>query len=255
MRRLRWKKEWEICLEIPAWHLTKVRNKSEVISEARNEGRKVHWWIFVISKIRSWSLNIKSTKRQGRTPRWHCKRWFCSYAVFTEHGSSATQMTAAKIISRLPGCAGHAADAVSAYTQVKMERCSQIINSNNRNVQTFGFVYHDTNGQNHGPVWKTQSFLLSEICTVILWQDCYGKGNWRKSHWSTVGRKFPTGNASSYTVKKDDSFLCMWMTKNWLERNKILIRFGKYSIKKLMWENQHLSLIMYTWSVLKDSVK
>ena len=44
----------------------------------------------------------------------------------------------------------------------------------------FGFVYHDTNGLNHGPAWKIQSFLLSEICTVILWQDCYGKGNLRK---------------------------------------------------------------------------
>ena len=42
----------------------------------------------------------------------------------------------------------------------------------NRSVQTFGFVYHDTNGQNHGPVWKTQSFLLSEIFMVIFWQDC-----------------------------------------------------------------------------------
>ena len=43
-----------------------------------------------------------------------------SYAVFTEQGSSASQMTAAKImdiISRLPGCDGQAADAVSAYTQ------------------------------------------------------------------------------------------------------------------------------------------
>ena len=47
-----------------------------------------------------------------------------SYAVFTEQGSSASQMTAAKImdiISRLPGCDGQADDAVSAYTQVKME--------------------------------------------------------------------------------------------------------------------------------------
>ena len=47
-----------------------------------------------------------------------------SYAVFTEQGSSASQMTAAKvmdIISRLPGCDGQAADTVSAYTQVKME--------------------------------------------------------------------------------------------------------------------------------------
>ena len=44
--------------------------------------------------------------------------------VITEQGSSASQMTAAKvmdIISRLPGCAGQATDAVSAETQVKME--------------------------------------------------------------------------------------------------------------------------------------
>ena len=44
-----------------------------------------------------------------------------SYAVFTEQGSSASQMTAAKVmdfISRLLGCAGQPADAVSAYTQV-----------------------------------------------------------------------------------------------------------------------------------------
>ena len=53
-----------------------------------------------------------------------------SYALFIEQGSSASQMTAAKImdiISRLPGCAGQAADAVSPETQVKMEDAPQII--------------------------------------------------------------------------------------------------------------------------------
>ena len=53
-----------------------------------------------------------------------------SYAVFTEQGSSASQMTADKImdiISKLPGCDGQAADAVSAYTQVKNAKCSQIV--------------------------------------------------------------------------------------------------------------------------------
>ena len=43
--------------------------------------------------------------------------------LFTEQGSAASQMTAAKvmdIISRQQGCAGQAADAVSTYTQVKM---------------------------------------------------------------------------------------------------------------------------------------
>ena len=47
-----------------------------------------------------------------------------SYAVLTEQGSSASQMTAATVmdvIARLPDCVGQAADAESAYTQVKME--------------------------------------------------------------------------------------------------------------------------------------
>ena len=38
-------------------------------------------------------------------------------------------------------------------------------------------------------------------------------------------------------------------------KNKILIRCGNYSIKKLIWENQHLSWITYTWGALKDNVK
>ena len=47
-----------------------------------------------------------------------------SYVVFTEQGSSASQMTAVKVldvIARLLGCAGQASDPVSAYTHVKME--------------------------------------------------------------------------------------------------------------------------------------
>ena len=51
-------------------------------------------------------------------------------------------------------------------------------------------------------------------------------------------------------------FLSVYVdASNWLERNKTLIRCGKYLIKKSIWENQHLSLIMYTWDPLKDNVK
>ena len=51
-------------------------------------------------------------------------------AVSTEQGSSASQMKAAKVIhviARLPGCAGQAADAVSAYTQVKMDDAPSLL--------------------------------------------------------------------------------------------------------------------------------
>ena len=36
-------KEWEKLEKIPAWDLTKVRGKSEVINEARTKGAKVHF--------------------------------------------------------------------------------------------------------------------------------------------------------------------------------------------------------------------
>ena len=181
-------KEWEKLEKISAWNLTKVKSKKQVIDEARTSGVTVHFASLMnICHLKNAELEAKHQKYKGRVvlrgdividdSR--------SYAVFTEQGSSASQMTAAKImdiISRLPGCDGQAADAVSAYTQVKMEDAPQLLKIPNRSVQTFGFVYHDTNGQNHGPVWKTQSFLLSEIYMVILYQDCYGKGNLRKSY-------------------------------------------------------------------------
>ena len=35
--------EWEKLEKIPAWDLTRVRSKSEVIDEARTKGVKVHF--------------------------------------------------------------------------------------------------------------------------------------------------------------------------------------------------------------------
>ena len=52
-----------------------------------------------------------------------------AHALFTEQTSSASQMTAAKVmdvIATLPDCDGQAADAVSAYTQLKMEDASKL---------------------------------------------------------------------------------------------------------------------------------
>ena len=118
---------WEKLEKIPAWDLTKVRNKSEVIDEARTKGIKVHFASLMdICHLKNAELEAKHQKYKGRVVLQGdtVKDDSGSYAVFAEQGSSASQMTAAKvmdIISRLPGCAGQAADAVSAYTQVKIE--------------------------------------------------------------------------------------------------------------------------------------
>ena len=50
-------------------------------------------------------------------------------------------------------------------------------------------------------------------------------------------------------------FLSVYVDDIKLAGHKILIRCGKYSTKKSIWENQHHSLIMCTWDVLKDNVK
>ena len=101
-----------------------------------------------------------------------------SYAVFTEQGSSASQMTAANvkdIISSLPGCDGQAGDAVSAYTQVKMEDAHNLFKNSKIGVSRHLDSSTTTNGLSHGPVSKTQSFFLNGICTDhplagLLWE-------------------------------------------------------------------------------------
>ena len=120
-------KECEKLEKISAWNLTKVRSKLEVIGEARTSGEKVHFASLMDRcHLKNAELEAKHQKYKGRVVLRgdFVKDDSGSYAVFTEQGSSASQMTAAKvmdIISRLPGCDGQAADAVSAKTQVKME--------------------------------------------------------------------------------------------------------------------------------------
>ena len=118
-----------------------------MIDEARASGATVHFASLMdICHFKNAELEAKHQKYKGRVVLRGdiVKDNSGSYAVFTEQGSSASQMTAAKImdiISRLPGCAGQAADAVSALYTGKNGGCSKIIeNPQNRSVQTFGFV-------------------------------------------------------------------------------------------------------------------
>ena len=151
-----------------------------MIDEARNKGRKVHFASFCVIdghlSSKEFGDGASNQKYKGRVvlPGDIVEDDSGSCAVFTEQGSSASQMTAAKVmdgISRLPGCSGQAADAVSACTQVKMEDASTLFKFPKSECQTFGCDYLSTNCQNHGPVWKTQSFLSKGICSVILWQN------------------------------------------------------------------------------------
>ena len=119
--------------KITAWKLTKVRSKKEVIDWARTTGAKVHFASLMdICHLKNAELEAKDQKYKDRVVLRDdiVKDDSGSYAVFSEEGSSASQMTAAKVmdtISRLPGCDGQAADAVSVHIQVKMEHAYKLL--------------------------------------------------------------------------------------------------------------------------------
>ena len=69
-------KEWEKLEKIPAWDLTKVRSKSEVIDEARTKGAKVHFAsVMDICHLKNAELETKHQKvqRSSCTPRRYCE--------------------------------------------------------------------------------------------------------------------------------------------------------------------------------------
>ena len=91
-------KEWEKLEKISAWNLTKVKSKKKVIDEARTSGATFHFASLMdICHLKNAELEAKHQKYKGRVVLRGdiVKDNSGSYAVFTEQGSSASQMTAA----------------------------------------------------------------------------------------------------------------------------------------------------------------
>ena len=168
-------------------------------------------------------------------------------------------MTAVKImdiISRLPGCDGQAADAVSAYTQVKMEdahkslkipisECPDIWIRLPRHKRPKSWSSMED------PVVPLERNLYGHPLAGLSWERQFEK-ILLKHGWE----KIPCWECL-FVHREKGLFLSVYVDdiKNCLERNKILIRCGNYSTKKSILENQRFSLIMYTWDALNVNAK
>ena len=168
-------------------------------------------------------------------------------------------MTAAKImdiISRLPGCDGQAADAVSAYTQVKMEDAHKLFKIPKSDCPDIW-----TRLPRHK--WP-KSWSSMEDPVVPLERNLYGHplaGLLRERQFEKIQLKHGWEKVPNWEClfvhHQKGLFLSVYVDDIKLagKKQKILIRCGNYSTKKLIWENQHLSWIMYTWAALKDNAK
>ena len=167
-------------------------------------------------------------------------------------------MTAAKVIdviAGLPGCAGQAADAVSACTQGQNGRCTIVIE--NSNVRTSRYLDASTKTQiakinfQHGRrVVPLERNLYGHPLAGLLWERHFEKVLLEHG-WEKV----QIGSAYLKTREKDYLFLSLWTTYNWLERNKTLTQCGKYLSKKSIWTSQHHSLTMSILVAVDENAK
>ena len=70
-----------------------------------------------------------------------------------------------------------------------------------------------------------------------------------------VGRKFQIGNVSLCIVRKDYSYLCMWMTKKLAGKKQNLDPMWKVLSEEVDLGEPTSFLIMKTWAALEDNAK
>ena len=159
-----------------------------MVDEARRKGAKVHFASLMdICHLKNAELETKHQKYKGRVVLRGdiVKDDSGYYGVLTEQRSSALQMTTAKSWMSSPDCQGVQDKHLTQNLLVPRLKWKMLPNYQKfpkSECPDIGIRLPGHKWPKSGPIWKTQSFLLSEIFMVILWQDCYGKGNLRKSY-------------------------------------------------------------------------
>ena len=100
-----------------------------------------------------------------------------SYAVFTEHGSSASRMTAAKVMDIIWRTSSWRSICLHSSQHGRFSEIAE----NSKMSRHLDTSTTTRMGPNHGPVWKTQSFLLIEVYNGHLLAGLL----WKKAIWET----------------------------------------------------------------------
>ena len=130
--------------------------------EQKIEGKTVHVSTFMdLCHLKNSELENKFQKYKARAVLRGetVKNDSGKYVEFTEHGTSATQMTVAEVLdvlSRLPGCCGQGSNAVTANSQVKMKDAPELLQLSKEDCP----IFFDE---------ITKWVSCTDILTVIFW--------------------------------------------------------------------------------------
>ena len=166
------KKEWD-KLEVkdnPAWDVTQVRPRADVIRDAKIKKKPVHFGsLMELCHIKNSQMDKQYWSYKGRIVFRGdiVKNEDGAFAVFTEQGASASNMAAAKFldaIARLPGNDGEDSDAIGAYTQVKLSEAAKLLGPNVVTETWISLPYHKRPAS-----WKN---IEDPVCPLLL--NLYG---------------------------------------------------------------------------------
>ena len=246
--------------KISAWNLTKVKSKREVIDEARTKGAKDHFASLMdICHLNNAEFEAKHQNKGRVVLRGDIVEDDSgSDAVFTEQGSSASQMTAAKImdiISRLLGRDGQAADAVSANTHVKMEDAPKLLRIPKSEcpdiwIRLPRHKWPKSWSNMEDPVVPLERNLYGHPLARLL-----GNANLENPIEIRLGEGFQLG-MSLCTSSKKELFLSLYVDDIKLAGKKQNFdTMWKVLYKEIDLREPTSSLIMYTWAALNVNAK
>ena len=222
MHKQQWKKNGTSSRQFKLGSWTWSRARKRLFCKHRKHEQSPLCIIDGLLKERpNWKQNSRSTDVGSYSVETLFEDDAGAYAVFTAKGSSASQITAAKVmnvIERLPDRDGQAADAVSAFTQVKMGDASKLLRFPRSECTDLWIRIPQHRWTKSYQTLRTQEFHSNETCTDIHWQ-AYS--------WKKVGIFFGTGMGGgaqlgdAYLFRDNQvySSLCTWMTLKWQARS------------------------------------
>ena len=210
-------------------------------SKRFHHGKKVHFATSMdISHLKNAELESKHQKYRGRVVlRGDIVKDDSGSHVFTEQGSSASQMTATKVmdvIERPPGCPGQAADAVSAFSQLKLEDAPRLLKIPKSECPDLWICLPRHKWPNimvkH---WRSSGSSRTKFVRTSTCRPHVGKTVRRRSFFGK--EKVPNYN-NDYSCRKT------WMTSRLLEENRIWLPCRRNWWKMWTLTNPHQFLTM-----------
>ena len=240
---------------IPAWKLDKVRSKKEVILEAQKDKKKVHF----VSLMDTCHLKIAELEPQFQKYNGRVvlrgdivKDDSGAYAVFTEQGSSASQMTASKShgyhIQTARMLRTSSGRSICLYPG-KNDGCSQNCSKfQSQNVQIYGYVFHDTNGPNHER-WRSSGSSLTKFVRIPAGGSLLWKAVRASSVGTEIGKRTEIGKCLLvHRTTRSILIEIRGTTSKWVERSRKWRPSGRKVMKNVdLDERSRVFGVYSTW--------